>query len=295
MGLYDRDYVREPQRPRGGVASVRFISFNAWLIIINCAVYVVQMFLRRSQPPPGGGVWARDVLEYYGHFSTGTGFLPHMEVWRLVTFQFLHAGPLHLFLNMFGLWVFGGLVEEHLGSKRYAAFYLMCGICGGLMYLLLNLLGNFGIGIPGALVHDIWMPLIGASAGVFGVIVASAYIAPDERIHLLFPPIPLRLKVFAYGYVAVAFLNLVVFRGPNAGGDAAHVGGAIAGYFFIRNAHMLHDFFDIFGDSRKKPRRGKRANADEVDRILAKVSVEGLDSLTEQERRVLQRHARQDT
>lgn len=277
---------------RGG--SRRALSVNTWLIIINCAVFVIQAFLKRSVVTfPSGFTRIMDPFEYYGHFSTGMGFLPNMEVWRLVTFQFLHAGPLHLFLNMFGLWVFGGLVEDYLGAKRYAAFYLVCGICGGLMYLLLNLLGHFGVPVPGALVNDIWIPLVGASAGVFGVIVASAYIAPNEVIQLLFPPIPLRLKFFAYGYVAIAMLNLIL-GGRNAGGDAAHVGGAIAGFFFIRNAHLLHDFFDILGDSRKAPRARRRAKVgdqDEIDRILAKIRQHGLASLTDRERRTLKRDA----
>jgi membrane associated rhomboid family serine protease len=208
-----------------------------------------------------------------------------------VTFQFLHGDILHLFFNMFGLWVFGGMVEQYLGFKRYAAFYLACGIFGGVGYLLLNLLGGIlGLEFMGLLVNDPRTPLIGASAGVFGVIMACAYIAPNAIIQLLFPPIPLRLKWFAYGYVALAAWNLLR-GGANAGGDAAHLGGAIAGFFFIRNAHLLRDFFDIFGDSRRGRPRAPRPTADqrEVDRILAKVSTQGLHTLSEGEKSTLRR------
>jgi membrane associated rhomboid family serine protease len=238
-----------------------------------------------------------DPLMEYGHFSTGRGFLG-LEVWRFITFQFLHANFIHLFFNMFGLFIFGGLVEQYLGSRRYAAFYLVCGVFGAVTYLALNFLGNtFDIPLPGFLRGSILVPLIGASAGVFGVIMASAYIAPTMVVQLLFPPIPLRLRTLAYAYVAIAAFNLLR-GGQNAGGDAAHVGGALAGWFFIRNAHLLRDFFDVLGDSRTKRGgarraagggRGMRRGPDQadVDRILSKVANEGLQSLTDREKRTL--------
>lgn len=283
MGIYDREYVRVGPHSRSGLGNLRLISFNSWLIIANSAVFVIQAFLPKYLTPFG----AMDVLSLYGHFSTRMGFM-HYEVWRLVTFQFLHANLTHLFFNMFGLWVFGGMVESYLGFKRYAAFYLVCGVFGGLAYLLLNLLGLLGLGLPGVLIHDPSTPLIGASAGVFGVIVACAYIAPHAVVQLLFPPIPLKMRTLAYGYVAIAALNLI-FGGRNAGGDAAHLGGAVAGFFFIRNAHLLRDFFDVFKDSRRAgPPRRTDTDA-EVDRILRKVHSQGLPSLTEREKTVLRR------
>jgi len=157
-------------------------------------------------------------------------------------------------------------------------------------YLLLNLLGNgLGLQLPGVLVNSPWTPLVGASAGVFGVIMACAFIAPNAVVLVYF--IPMKLKFMAYGYVALAAYNLLS-GGSNAGGDAAHIGGAIAGFFFIRNAHLLRDFFDVLGDSRKpgKVRRrvaGRAVDHEEVDRILAKVQEEGLRSLSEREKAVL--------
>ncbi|MEZ6317678.1 MAG: rhomboid family intramembrane serine protease [Phycisphaerales bacterium] len=244
--------------------------------IINAAIFAIGAF----------SPYLKDVLEQYGHFSTYWGF-GKLEVWRLVTFQFLHANFMHVFFNMFGLFIFGSLVEQYLGAKRYLAFYLTCGIFGGLMYLLLNLIGLAHIPLPGALTVNQQTHLIGASAGVFGVILACAYIAPDLTIQLLFPPIPLKMRTFAYAYVVIAIYGLLF--GSNAGGDAAHIGGAIAGFFFIRNAHLLSDFFDVFNDSRKPEpaRRHKGAKPDEVDRILDKVRQSGIASLTEREKRTL--------
>lgn len=204
----------------------------------------------------------QDLLSAFGHFSTYAGVL-RLEVWRLITFQFLHGSPLHLFFNMLGLWSFGRIVEEQLGGKRFLAFYLICGIAGGLMYLLLNLLGYgvfaiTGKALPGLLVQHVSTALIGASAGVFGVIMAAAKIAPRDDFNL-FGLISMPLKHFAYGYVALSLLFLLVGT-KNAGGEAAHVGGAIAGFFFIRNSHLLRDFFDIFGRAgdRVKAARGPK-------------------------------------
>lgn len=239
-----------------------------------------------------------DPLSAYGHFSTATGFM-RLEVWRLVTFQFLHGGPIHLFFNMFALWIFGPLVEQQLGRKRYLAFYLTCGIFGGLMYLVLNLLGSLGVAMPGALHVEIHTPLVGASAGVFGVLMACAYIAPKAIVRLIIPPIPIQMRWFVYGYFALALWNLLA-KGHNQGGDAAHVGGALAGYFFIRRPHLLRDFFDIVGDSRKKPEprapagpRGAAADG-EIDAILDKINREGLAGLSEGEKRTLAEHSRRE-
>lgn len=237
-------------------------------------------------------------LEAYGHFSTDR--ILRMEVWRFITFQFLHANIWHLFFNMLGLYVFGPIVERYLGGQRYLAFYLVTGIFGGLMYLVLNLLGiianSFGISaVPGLLFHLTTVPLVGASAGVFGVIMACAKVEPDTMVQLIFPPISLRMRTFAYGFVGFAMINLLM-GAKNAGGEAAHLGGAIAGYFFIRNIHLLKDFFDVFGDSRRTPKKegwgwlkggSGGATRAEVDKILDKVRVSGVGSLTEKERRVL--------
>jgi hypothetical protein len=143
--------------------------------------------------------------------------------------------------------------------------------------------------VPGLLYGNAATPLVGASAGVFGVILACAFIAPNATVQLLIPPIPIKMKTFAYAYVAIAFVS-VLFATSNAGGEAAHIGGAIAGFFFIRNSHLLRDFFDIFDDSRKKPDAPAPAQTDaEVDRILDKVRESGLHSLSDKERVTLER------
>ncbi|RMH26848.1 MAG: rhomboid family intramembrane serine protease [Planctomycetota bacterium] len=229
------------------------------------------------------------------HFSTGKAFLG-LEIWRFIGFQFLHGSVGHIFFNMLGLYFFGGLVENYLGPKRYLAFYLTCGVFGAVSYLLLNLLGNvLPFSLPGLLINDVYTPLIGASAGVFGVLVAAAFVAPNAIV-LLFFILPMKLWQVAYGFVALAALNLLL-SGHNAGGDAAHLGGALAGFYFIRHTHLLRDFFDVFSvsgrRSKARPPRGptfrnrKTPDDTEIDRILAKIATQGLHSLSEAEKRAL--------
>lgn len=299
MGILDRKYGESDYESGGYRPRFAFtLSVTMWIIIVNVAVFLLA---GRGTPL---GKWVYD----HGHFATYWMGWPYLEVWRLITFQFLHADLTHIVFNMIGFYVFAPTVEQHLGRKRFLAFYLVCGICGGLMYLMLNALG-FGAdkilhikSVPVLLFNDVKMPLVGASAGVFGVIMACAYIVPNERV-IVFPiPFEVKIKTLAYAYFALALIGLV-FRGQNQGGEAAHVGGAIAGFFFVRNSHLLRDFFDIFDDSRKpRPSRGAtvvkpgifgRAKSGgamsevELDRILGKIKASGFDSLSESEKRSL--------
>lgn len=285
-----RDFLTGPQ-PAGGADPTRVVGNVLYKQLVDVGP--------DGLPRPVGRMYYRvmDPLERLGHFSTATGFA-QLEVWRLVTFQFLHAGFWHLFFNMFGLWVFGRIVEEQLGGKKYLAFYLVCGIFGGLLYLVLNLAGVLGLKLPGALTVQVTTPLVGASAGVFGVLMACAYIAPKAVVQLLFPPIPIEMRYLAYAFLGLAVWNLVTGK-QNAGGEAAHVGGALAGFFFIRRVYLLNDFFDVFqrkstsaGAKRKPSKTDARSDA-EIDRILDKVSRDGLASLTDKEKKALSAASRE--
>lgn len=233
-----------------------------------------------------------------GHFSTAKAF--NWEVWRFFTFQFLHFNAIHLLFNMFGLWFVGGLVEQYLGSKRYAVFYLACGAAGAMMYLFLNLMGNMlGVKLPGLLFNDVYTPLIGASAGVFAVLMAAAFIQPKTIVQVYFI-IPMKLRTAVYGLMAITLVNLLT-GSKNAGGEAAHVGGALAGFYLIRHPHVLRSVFGLFGSG---PIRTSRDDAfaaaaggpprpamnwPQLDRVVAKADAQGLASLSAAERRVLKR------
>jgi membrane associated rhomboid family serine protease len=163
-----------------------------------------------------------------GYFSVEKAVY-HGQIWRLLTFQFLHASPMHLFMNMIGLFLFGQIVEGQFGARRYLAFYLLCGVAGAVAYVLL-----WACGI---LIDDAAVPMVGASAGVFGVMMAAAEIAPEMEIWVWFGTVPVRVLA----WVSMAMALLVVLRtGPNAGGEAAHLGGGILGFVLIRNQHWLN-------------------------------------------------------
>lgn len=244
-------------------------------------------------------------LERAMHFSTKR-VIGGAELWRLVGFQFLHADLFHLLFNMIALYFFGPLIERVLGGKRYLAFYLLCGVAGGLMYLVLNLAGYVWVGsmglpaIPGLLFNATGTPLIGASAGVFGVLVGGAFLAPNVMV-LVFFILPMRLATMAWILIIISVVS-IFFGTDNAGGEAAHLGGAIAGFGFIRHPDRLHRFFDWLGrfDPTSRHFRSKPVGAatkprtDEIDRILAKISRDGLQSLTAREKKLLQEASRRD-
>jgi membrane associated rhomboid family serine protease len=239
------------------------------------------------------------------HFSTKK-VVGGAQLWRLIGFQFLHADMLHLMFNMIALYFFGPLIEGVLGGKRYLAFYLLCGISGGLMYLLLNLAGYIWVDslgfveVPGLLFNAAGTPLIGASAGVFGVLVGGAFLAPNVMV-LLFFVLPMRLATVAWVLIAISIGSIFIGT-ANAGGEAAHLGGALAGFGLIRHPDRVHRFFDWLGRfdptsrhfRKSGPPKGRAPRDDEVDRILAKISREGLGSLTKREKKILQQGSRRE-
>lgn len=236
MGIYDRDYVRSG--PGRGVSAdefgrLRALSVTTWLIGINVAVFFLDPVLQRMnlvlvQTAPGRYA-SVPPLEYFGHFSTGTAVWG-AQVWRFITFQFLHANFQHLLFNMLGLYFFGQMMETYLGRQRYLMFYLLCGVAGAAAYLVLW--------AAGLLVTNAWVPLVGASAGIFGMLAAAAQVAPRAKVMLMFPPMPVELRTWAYVLLGIAAAT-ILFAGPNAGGEAAHLGGALLGMWMIRNPRVL--------------------------------------------------------
>jgi len=219
------------------------------------------------------------------------------QFWRFIGYGLLHVNLTHLVFNMIGLWVFGAIVEQAFGRLRFFALFTLSVVIGALLYFLLNVGGLAVLGatdkvfvVPGLLFNNPYLPLIGASAGVYGVILAAAWLRPDEDIYLFFF-LPIPLRYFALAIIGIAVLTLLQ-HGQNAGGEAAHLGGAIAGWWIAQRPHLLDDFFPFFHriDGRRAPRpvrQSRRAAAPseaEIDRILDKVREHGLGSLTERER-----------
>ena len=216
-------------------------TVTRWLIVVNVLVFVIDYGLTLThhyrpmvqhdgtpfvQRLPNGhaGIIPEPVLTAYGYFSVDLALAGH-QFWRFFTYQFVHANIEHIALNMMGLLLAGPLVEEKMGRIRFIIFYLICGAVGPIAHIALSQLNILQL--------NAYTPLIGASASIYGVLVAAARIAPDAEVMLIFPPIDVKLKTFVWFIIGLSFVA-VLWRWQNAGGHAAHLGGAIAGWYLAR-------------------------------------------------------------
>jgi membrane associated rhomboid family serine protease len=146
---------------------------------------------------------------------------PSFQVWQLLTYGFLHGNPAHLFFNMFALYMFGGEVERLLGHRHFLVYYLVCVVGAAVAQLVV--MSNM---------NQVPMPTVGASGGIFGLLLAFGMAWPHRRLMLLFPPIPMPAWLFVTLY-GVLELYLGV-TGSGAGiAHFAHLGGMAAGYALL--------------------------------------------------------------
>jgi membrane associated rhomboid family serine protease len=150
--------------------------------------------------------------------------------WQILTYAFLHGGVLHLALNMYALWLFGVPLERRWGPRRFAVFFFACVIGAALVHLAV---AEFDLAYGGAA-----YPVIGASGGVFGLLLAFGMLYPEAKLMLLFPPIPVKALWFVIGYGVV---ELVAGVTGTAAGIAhfAHLGGMLTGYLLLRGGEWL--------------------------------------------------------
>lgn len=179
-----------------------------WLLIANVAVF----FLTGSGALP---------FEPFALWPPG-GFDSQFQPWQLVTYSFLHGGLGHIFFNMLALYMFGGEIERLFGTRYYLCYYFACVVTAALTHLVATAL----MGAPPA-------PMVGASGGIYGLLLAFGIYFPHRRVLLLFPPIPLPARVFVFGF---ALLELVFGITQTAAGVAhfAHLGGMLGGWLMIQ-------------------------------------------------------------
>ncbi len=183
------------------------------LLLINVGMFCVQFLL---------GPWLEG---FFALWPLGSGFLP----WQLISYGFLHGDMLHLFFNMLALWMFGSELEQLWGTKRYLTFLGVGILFGGLAFMVLTLLMGW---------HA---TLIGFSGGIFALLLASAMLFPNRTIIPLFPPIPMKMKVFA---IVFGTLELVIglSSGINGLSNFAHLGGVLGGFLMLRYWRGLPPF-----------------------------------------------------
>ena len=296
MSFYERHYHREGMSGTLG-SRLSGASVVVWLLAINAGVFVLDSILAGGTRA-GATAW----LTLAGNFNVDQGLFG-LQIWRWISYQFLHANFFHILINMIILFFFGPLMERWWGSRRFLAFYLLCGTSAAVIYTILVL------AVPGLIMDQQWLaqmgitprqvPLVGASGSIFGILVGCAVLYPHQRVMLLIPPIPMSMRTLALILLGIAVLSLLAGT-PNAGGEAAHLGGALLGFILVKRARWLDwaergsfspaKFRFRIETGRAERQRQKRADEErEVDRILDKVRDQGLHSLTRQEKKILSR------
>ncbi len=234
------------------------------LLIANIGMYFLQQTL------PG--------------ITTALMFAPGYSLtrpWTIITYMFLHGSVTHILFNMLGLYFFGPRVEQRLGSDRFIMLYFISGISGALLSLLLS---------PAA--------LIGASAGIFGIVLAFARFWPTDKIYI-WGVLPLEAR-----WLVVITIVIAIYSGMNGstGGvaDFAHLGGYVGAYLYLKWLEETKGS-KRFRELAVQPLPDRQLanwkkvdmqsihelNRDEVNRILDKISAQGLGSLTPQEKQFL--------
>ncbi|MCE7057476.1 rhomboid family intramembrane serine protease [Algoriphagus sp. AGSA1] len=283
------------------------------LIAINILVFFVVLVFRVFMTIGGLGSVYSTILSYLMMPAS----LPRLAVqpWSIFTYMFLHEGIFHILFNMLFLYWFGQLIHQFLGSRKLANLYILGGLAGALFYVIIyNLAPYFSQSIDSSL-------MLGASAGVFAIVVGAATLSPNTTFFLLLLG-PVKIKYIAIFYVILSFANSA---GANAGGELAHLGGALIGYLYIIQLRKGIDwgipvqkvgifFEDLFSRRKskvkvsyrkaktgsggfspfKKPSRSTptqvasdEATQEEIDKILDKIADRGYEALDKEEKRKL--------
>jgi membrane associated rhomboid family serine protease len=188
------------------------------LIAINVLVFVLM----------GVSPGLADFVDSFFGLS-GRGVAKGM-IWQFVTYQFVHAGFFHLLVNMLGLWFAGNILERIFGPRRFVIFYLLCGIAGGLLQIVLS---------P-------WLSVVvGASGAVCGLVAAFSTMFPQMPVTaLLFFVIPVRMRAMWLGIIVAGVSLFLLITGWFGDiGNAAHLGGAIAGFGLVKYNRRRERFY----------------------------------------------------
>jgi membrane associated rhomboid family serine protease len=256
------------------------------LLIANVVVFIIQQAARTLEPKYGA-YW----------FDMALGLVPEQVVrnlciWQPFTYMFLHGGVLHLLFNMLVVWMFGCDVERHWGTRRFMRFYILSGLAAALCTMLVAILSSKIAGNP----------TIGASGAVLGVLVGYAMLFPNNRITLLLAfviPVTMKARTMAMGCALLTILHILATPiGEGGTAHFAHLGGLVFGFLYVK----FGDGFEMMWRRRRGRRAERRLHArsenresydrfmkEEVDPILDKISRDGVDSLTRDEKATLRR------
>ncbi len=189
------------------------------LLIINIGMFLLQLYTGSIGLIEQLALWPMDSASGVVFEQARPGFHP----WQLLSYSFLHGNVMHLLLNMYALWLFGSRLEQRWGLRNFALYYFICVLGAALVQLV--------VAGQSAAQGEIY-PTIGASGGVFGLLLAFGLTFPRERLMLIFPPVVLQAKWFVliYGIIELWF----GITGTAAGvAHFAHLGGMLTGFFVL--------------------------------------------------------------
>ena len=182
-----------------------------WLLIINTAVFLVYYL--------GGSAVQRNAVVLLG--LSAEAAIRNLMVWQLATYLFVHGGITHLLFNMLALWMFGSMLEQDWGTRRFLKYYFLCGISAGVCVLAVN-----------AAIGDWGTPTVGASGAIFGLLLAFGVLYPNQTVLMNFL-FPIKAKYMVMIYAAI---ELLMTFGPNTGvSTIAHLGGMVFGYVYLKS------------------------------------------------------------
>ncbi len=294
MTWQTRDYASPeagPTRLRSGGSPLGGLSVTTILILVNVGVYFLVNMLQAAP-----GAW------FAGFGVMQAKAVLHGQLWRLWTATYLHANFGHIFFNMLGLYFFGPPLERTWGPRQFFLVYTLGGIAGNIVLTLAGLVGFIDPLVPG----------LGASGSILALLGAAAVLFPNALVYIYFL-FPLRLRTCVLLYTAWFVWN-VIQKGSNYGGDLCHLGGMAVGVWWAwsggwslsgrhRTPRPSGAFWkSFFGRAPDRASEGpgawrqrmeqRRQDEELIDRILKKVSREGIQSLTAAERRALEEATR---
>ena len=298
--LDDRDYMRRRPEPENKIKTGLGCVYA--LIAINVVMFLLA-----------GGPRSRAIMGTDEQLMLSVDGIRSGMLWQPLTAMFMHGGFSHILFNMWGLYIFGGIVAPRLGGRSFLALYLITGLAGNFLWLA----SAWTSGTPAV--------LCGASGAVMGVTAAAALMAPETPMLILFIPFPVKLRTMAIVFFALEILMELTGGQANVA-HLAHIGGLVAGYIFLKIFFRREILWDplssLFGRRgyrpppppkndggnasasgwtyRRSPYRepdygpnfssdsnfefkSTRVSQRELDYLLDKISRTGINSLTEQE------------
>ncbi|PWW81270.1 rhomboid family intramembrane serine protease [Prosthecochloris marina] len=249
------------------------------IILINVAIFFLEF-----SPIIG------NILKYFGPlWPIASSGEYTFQIWQLVSYMFMHGSIPHILFNMIALWLFGTEIENYWGTKEFTAYYFICGIGAALINLLTTIGSQYAT--------------VGASGAVFGILLAFGMMFPDRYIFIYFL-FPIKAKYFVAGYAAIELLMGINNTNMGSGSNIAHfahLGGMVVGFTYIKFRQQGFSFSDWLDktfpkkDERSGPKlykkereeTGLQVSEEEIDAILDKISRQGYESLTEEEKKKL--------